>query len=172
MERDESVPSGYEGNIVTTLSAPNLMDLLKLCCNPQPDEIEQYISMTGEDWVVDKVAADLYQKEGIKFVLLEDDEPLVAGGFDYISPGVWQTWMLAKDDVWNVYGKEITRHCRKIMDELLNSHARRIQCWALASRTQACEWYEKGLKMERESTLRQYGVNGEDVAVYVKLREQ
>lgn len=155
-----------------TLSAPNLMDLLKLACVPQEDEREQYLSMTGEDWIVDRVACDLYNRNGVQYVLLEDDQPICAGGFDPVSPGVWQTWMLAKEGAWKDHGAAITKHSREMIDELLKGPARRIECWAVASRTKACEWYEKGLKMEREATLRQYGVNGEDVAVYVKLREQ
>lgn len=157
-----------------SLGTPNMMDLLRVCCTPQEDEREQYIAMTGEDWIVDDVASELFLKAGPKFVLLtEDDERAVAvGGFDLLLPNVWNTWMIAVDGVWQDYGSEITYHCRETLKLMFTQgEARRIQTLALTSREKACNWYEKGLRMRRESVARNYGTGGEDIACYVRFRE-
>lgn len=156
------------------IGTPNMMDLLRVCCRPQEDEVEQYIAMTGEDWIVDDVATDLYMKTGPKFVglLEEDDTPIAIGGFDLLLPGVWNTWMICSEGVWEDYGRDITYHCNETMKLMFaQGKARRIQTLCLASREKACKWYEKGLRMERESIARNYGAQGEDIACYVRFRE-
>lgn len=163
---------------MTTLANPSMVDLLKLCCNPIEEEVEQYIEMTGQDWVVDEVACDLYTKDGMKFVLLDDDnEPIAAGGFDPVIPGVWQSWMLTTPAAWTTHGLAVTKQTRKVMDRLfepseLGYRVRRVQTMALASREKACKWYEKGLRMTLESISKQFGTSGKDFACYTRLREQ
>jgi hypothetical protein len=110
----------------------------------------------------------------MKFVLLDDDnEPIVAFGLDEIVPGVWQTWMVGSSEAWKEHWIGITRNCRKIMNTLMKEDGiRRIQTMALASRVETCKWYEKGLRMTQESVAKGFGVTGQDVACYVRLREQ
>ena len=159
---------------MTTLSAPNMMDLLKVCSRPRQDEVEQYQELTGKDWEVDAVANELYMRQGVKWVILDDDQqPLVVFGADLILPGVWQTWMVGSQKAWDENWKAITRHTRKAMDFMFDqAGARRIQTMALASRSEACKWYEKGLRMTQESIAKGFGVTGQDFACFVKLKEQ
>ena len=174
VERTESVPSRYAGDIVISVLEPNMMDLLKLCSRPRKDDVDQYIELSGKQWDVDEVANDLYSRIGLKFVLLDDDnEPLVAFGLDEILPGVWQTWMIGSQGAWDKHWRAITRNCRKIMNGLMeNERVRRIQTIALVSRVETCKWYERGLKMSQESIAKGFGVTGQDIVCYVRLREQ
>ena len=80
--------------------------------------------------------------------------------------------MVGTDDYWKKYWRSITKHSRSTMDHLLNEgKARRLQTGALASRVEACEWYRRGLKMHHESTFRNFGFNGEDMVMFVRLKE-
>lgn len=176
MECLEPLPARSEGRIVTKLGHPNMMELLRVCCTPQADEVEQYIALTGEDWIVDDVAAALYAKDGIKLVIMTDNdesEPIAVGGFDLIAPGVWQSWMICVEGAWDKYAVEITNHCNAIIENMFEqADTRRIQTLALTSREQACKWYVKGLRMTQESVAKQFGTAGEDVACFVRFREK
>lgn len=172
MECAEPSSDRPEGRIVTTLAKPNMMDFLKVCCRPQKDEVEQYKAMTGREWDVDAAAVELYDRGGEKFVLLDDDdEPIAVGGFENTVGGVWETWMLCVDGVWEQYGAELTQACNDTIQAMLDDGARRIQTTALLSRERACKWYVKGLRMKLESVADKFGVNGEDVACFVRFRE-
>lgn len=153
------------------LAQVTLLDLLKLACSARPDEIAQYEALVGKMWNVDEVANDHYSRGGVKFSLLDAaGEPVVCGGYDMVGPQVWQSWMIGSMEQWEKHWFAITRHTRHVMDDLLASGARRLQTSALASRAKACEWYTKGLRMEPEGIMRGYGVNGEDVATFARLR--
>jgi len=159
---------------MTTLGAPNMMDYLKVCSQPLPDEVEQYREMTGNEWYVDDVANDLFSRDGLKWVILDNDnEPLAVFGGDLLLPGVWQTWMISTATAWDQHGRAVTRHSRKVLDLMFDEgNARRIQTIAMVSRTQACKWYENGLRMTQESVAKGFGVTGQDFACYVRFKEQ
>jgi hypothetical protein len=150
-----------------------MLDFLKLCSVAREDEREQYMEMTGVPWNVDDVANDLFGRDGVKFCVLDDAlEPVIVFGADLTIPGVWQTWMLTSDNAWKNHWKAITRHSRKVMKFMFDEvGARRIQTLALVSRTEACKWYVKGLRMTQESIAKGYGVTGQDFACFVRLRE-
>lgn len=173
MERNEPVSTGHASDLMTTVIQPNLMDLMILCNKPRRDDVEQYIELTGEEWDVDKVATDLYTRTGFKFVLLDNNAaPIVGMGMDPVIPGVWQTWMVGSYEAWAKHWKAITKDCRKIINTLIQEEGvRRIQTMALASRVDTCKWYEKALRMELESVAKGFGITGQDVACYVRLRE-
>lgn len=153
---------------------PSLFTLLYLCQHARPDEIEQHEAIVGRRWDADDVANDHYNRRGIKFALIGDDhKPVVAGGWDPVIDGVWHGWLVGTMAGWDAHWRSITKHCRRIMDDLIiNGGARRLQFSVLASRTKACEWYEGGLKMQAEGTLRQYGFNGEDTIMYARVKEK
>lgn len=155
------------------LVQPTMMDLLRLAVAARPDEIAQYEALVGEKWNVDEVANGHYNRSGVKFVLVDDgDNPIVAGGYDLVGPQVWQSWMIGTSASWDKHWISITKATRFLMDSLLEKDARRLQTSALADRELACKWYVKGLKMTPEGIMRGYGVNGEDVATFARLREQ
>jgi hypothetical protein len=88
---------------------------------------------------------------------------------------VYQSWMIGTDASWDHHWRGITKSTRFVMDRLLlgvddePAIARRLQTTALASRKKACEWYERGLKMQFEGTLRGFGIGREDVVVYSRI---
>lgn len=147
--------------------------LMYLCDRMRPDEIAQYIALTGaKAYDADTAARGFMNTPGLKFTVLgPDGYPAASGGYEEVFPGVWQSWMVGSCDGWHTSWRSLTKGCRWLMDGLFEMGARRLQTSALASRTQAIEWYERGLGLVREGTMRGYGVNGEDVAQFSRVRE-
>jgi hypothetical protein len=151
---------------------PSIIHLVRLCADARPDEIRQYMALTGDAWDAERVAVDHYNRHGIKFALLDNDcMPIAAGGWDPIAPGVWQSWMVGTMENWTRYWRSLTKASRMVMDDLFEHQgARRLQTNACADREAACHWYEKGLLMTREGVMRGFGMNGEDVAMYSRIK--
>jgi len=153
------------------LAEPTMIELLFLCSEAREDEIEQYEALVGV-WDFERAAIGFYNKFGIKFSLLNDEGTAIcAGGWEEIIPGVWQSWMVGTDNYWEKYWRSITKYSRRVMDGLFDTGARRLQTGALASRVEACNWYVRGLKMEREGLCRSFGLKGEDMATFVRIKE-
>ncbi|MGH8173939.1 MAG: hypothetical protein ACREPX_12420, partial [Rhodanobacteraceae bacterium] len=132
------------------------------------------IALTGASKFDPEVAAVAFMRTpGHKFTILGPDNlPCAAGGYEETAmPGVWQSWMVGSPEGWDTGWRSITKGCRWLMDALFDMGARRLQTNALASRTKAIEWYERGLGLTREGTLRQAGAHGEDVAIFSKVVE-
>lgn len=149
--------------------------LVYLVENMRPDEIEQYLALTGADeFKVDVVVAGMLQMmlAGPAFTVLGDDNlPVSAGGYTEAIPGVWSSWMVGSVAGWEKYWRRITIGTRWVIDFMFEAMgARRLQTNALASRTEACWWYEKSLKMVPEGVWSGFGRNGEDVACFARLR--
>lgn len=154
------------------LTQPTLADLMMLSGEARPDEIEQYEAIVGRAWDRDTVAVGHYNRDGVKFLLADaaTGQPVCAGGWDPAGPDVWQSWMVGTMTNWDQHWRSITKASRLVMQRLFDAGARRLQTNALASRVAACRWYERGLLMQREGVMRGYGVNGEDVAMFARLR--
>jgi hypothetical protein len=152
---------------------PTLIDLLQLAAQARDDERAQYEALVGEPWHAENVAHHLYGRIGHKFGLYGDDgTPIAVGGWDPVLDGVWQAWMIGSDEGWTRHWFPITRAARRVMRTLFNSDgARRLQVNVLESRVKACEWYVRGLGMTHEGTMRGFGVNGENVATFARLKE-
>lgn len=148
-------------------------DLLYLCKRMRADEIEQYLAITHAPSYDFRVAAvGMMNIPGVKFSLLGvDDLPVVAGGYEEVAPGVWQSWMVGTEDGWAKHWRSITKETRRLMDELLEAGAVRLQTTALASRTLAHRWYTKGLGMQYEGTLRRMASGGRDVSMFARVKE-
>lgn len=153
------------------LCQPTIMDLLILCRNARPDEIQQYEALVGMEWDPETVAVDHFNRPGVKYVLLDDDTAICAGGFDQIIPGVWHAWMVGTMDNWGTHWRSITKWTRRVMEAMLEQDARRIQLCVLNSRQKACEWYVRGLKMRLEGHMQEYGSNGETMDMYARVKE-
>lgn len=154
-----------------SLSECTLRDLIVLCAQMRPDEIEQYLALTGaQDFSFERAASAYWNTPGIKFTLLGPDGlPLVAGGFEPVRPGVYHSWMTGTMAAWETHWRSITEATNFLMDCMMEDGAVRIQTHALAKRVGACKWYEKGLKMQREGVLRRFSSTGEDVVVYSRV---
>ncbi len=153
------------------LTEPTIFDILSLCNNARPDEIEQYEALIGP-WSMDNATNEFYNRDGIKFAIINDSDVAVcAGGWDQIFPGVWQGWMIGTDNYWKKYWRSITKLSRFTMNQLFESGARRLQVGALTSRTKTCDWYIRGLKMRPEGIYKGFGLKGEDMSIFARLKE-
>lgn len=147
-----------------------LQDLVVLCANMRPDEIEQWQALIDPEFNFEKAAAWCYQLPGVKFGLWAGDTLLCAGGYYPIADRVWRSWMVGTTAHWATHWRSITEGTRFVMDCLMQEeHIDVLETQCLASRTLTRKWYEKGLKLELEGILRKRGVKGEDIAVYSRL---
>jgi hypothetical protein len=154
------------------LVEPKLWQIEYLCESARNDEIEQYEALTGVEWDADRMAVDLFGRDGVRAVLLASSgEPIVAGGWQPVRPGCYESWMIGTYANWDAHWRAITRYSRRMMDVVLGApENRRLQTQALASRVKACEWYVRGLGMHHEFTMPQAGAGGEDVAMFARLK--
>lgn len=150
-----------------------LLDLVHVCRNMRPDEIEQTLAFGYADaYDPDSVASRLFNSPGPKVTLEGGDGlPAVCGGVMEVGPGVVSGWMVGTQEGWCQNWRAITKGTRRFHDALLASGVRRIELVALQSRQEACRWYEKGLKMQAEGVRRMYGKNGEDAVAYARVSQ-
>lgn len=153
------------------LVAPTLRDLMILCHDMAPDERAQWRALVDPaPYDFEQAAAKLYTLPGVKFALLGPRGQLIgAGGYVDQGHGVLRDWLVAPPESWSTHWRSITEACKFAMDCLLDDGYRRLETCALASRTRAHRWYEKGLGMTHEGTLRAYGIGGEDVVIYSRV---
>lgn len=145
-------------------------DVFYLCERMRPDEREQMEAFF--DLEPDAIPLFFLNKGGPKYTLVDERGlPLVCGGWESVGEGVMQSWMVGCPEAWDTHWRSITKASRWIMDALLSHGIWRLQTTALASRTDALEWYERGLKMQPEGIWRRFGRQGQDVACYARVAE-
>lgn len=148
------------------LAYPLLDDFCWLARNMRPDEKEQFAAFAGMDYDPDTAARVLSATRGDSWALVGDDGvPVAVGGLEPVSAGTVQAWAMGTLEGWAAHWHAITRASRKL---IARSGARRVQVMALASRTRAHHWYEKGLGMQREGVLRAYA-SGQDVVMFARV---
>ncbi len=157
----------------TEITDVTLVDLLVVCKGLPEDEIEQIEAFTGEPYDPENIAVKTFTSDGVKWTcrVKETGEPLVVAGFFQVGVSTWRSFMLANDRAWAEFGAEVTQHCKEIVDKVAESDEFiRIETICLETRARATAWYPSiGLKFE--SVLRNYGVNGEDAVMYVRVNE-
>ena len=153
------------------LGAPIMQDFAYIAANMRPDEIEQYLALTGlQEYVSDVAARSLVASPGSQFVMVDRlGLPVLVGGFCPVRSGVVEGWLAGTTQGWAEHWRAMTKVCRGLMDDMLANGAHRIETFALASRTQAHEWYERSLFMQREGVLRGYFANGQDAVVFSRV---
>ncbi len=148
--------------------------LLYLCECMREEEREQYVALTcAEQYDPDVAARGFINTAANGFAitaLCQDNTPAVAGGYEEILPGVWQSWMVGTERGWAEQWRSITKGSRWLADRLFQLGARRVQTVTLATRTQAIEWFERGLGLKPEGIWRGYGRDGQDVAAFSRVR--
>ncbi len=155
------------------LAQPTMIDFLRICREARPDEIEQYEALVGVEWDTEIVVNDLFNRVGVKFAIMNENIAIAVLGWEPIIPGVWQAWMVGTMDNWDKYWRSLTKLCRETVRIMFASEeTRRLQIGVLASRKKTCEWYIRGMKFHYESTMKNFGLGGEDMAIYVKFREE
>lgn len=103
-------------------------------------------------------------------VVGRDGMPAAAGGFHPVAPGVWQSWMAGSEQGWAEQWRAMTKATRWLIDRLLETQAHRVQTSATTNREKAIEWFERSLGMRPEGISRGYGIKGEGIAYFSRLR--
>lgn len=147
-------------------------DVAYLARRMRPDEIAQYLALTGlTEYQPDVAARAFLAVRGPSFTVLgEDDRPVCCGGFEETRAGVWQPWMIGTLEGWATYWRFLTKTSRRLMAQLFDEGARRIETYALASRKEAHEWYARGLGQQCEGVLRGWFADGQDAVLYARVR--
>jgi len=152
---------------------PSVFDIRVLAEDMRPDEVAQWLALTGfKDYDPDRAAKAILATMGPYCFCLIDAEgrPVAAGGFNEAQDGVFEAWMMASLGAWGTHWRAFTKHARRMMDAMFASgRARRIQVHALADRKAAHAWYDRGLGMSHEGTLRRYFADGQDAVIYSRI---
>ena len=156
------------------LETPTLRDLIVLCAQMRPDEIDQYMAMTGAtEFDFERAAVGLYQTPGVRFLLVNAaGKTLAAGGFQEVRPQVWRSWLIGTDAAWTDHWRSITEASRFVAECLFEDGAQRIEDYMLAERTDSAKWCVQGLRMRLDGVLPNYASDGRDVAVYSRTIKQ
>lgn len=156
------------------LETLTLRDLIVLCAQMRPDEIDQYMALTGAAAFNFEIAAyGLFGTPGKRFLLVNsDDQILAAGGFQEVRPRVWRSWLIGTDAAWTDHWRSITEASRFVAECLFEDGAQRIEDYMLAERTDSAKWCVDGLRMRLDGVLPNYASDGRDVAVYSRTIKQ
>lgn len=156
------------------LEALTLRDLIVLCAQMRPDEIDQYMAMTGAtEFDFERAAVGFYQTPGVRFLLVNaEGQSLAAGGFQEVRPQVWRSWLIGTDAAWTDHWRSITEASRFVAECLFEDGAQRIEDYMLAERTGSAKWCVAGLRMRLDGVLPNYASDGRDVAVYSRTIKQ
>ena len=161
--------------MIKVYNNPFLLDFLKVCAQMPNDEREQLEAFVGEKYDIERAALGNYEVLGPKWVVKDDDEPIVIGGFVPHRRGVWQDFLLTTPAAWSPkYWFTITRICRRAMDAMFTSgEAHRLQCIVpenrLAQRPEIGRWYGV-LGYTREATLWRYCTDGSNAVMFSRVR--
>lgn len=155
--------------IIDTTTEPRLLELVFICAQLSESERGQFEALGFGEFDPERVAAVLHAKEGPKLLLRVDGVPVACGGYDSVSPGVMQSWMVGTVDGWAQHGRAITRETRRFMRVLLGVEGiRRLQTMCLADRADARRWYE-AIGLTCEGVLRGFAGDGRDCALYARV---
>ena len=154
------------------LGIPLVQDFAWLAERMRPDEIAQFLAYSGmSEYVPDIAARTFAMMGGPAFVFVDrQNMPVIAGGFAPVRTGVYDAWMAGTMDGWAKHWRAITKVCRHEMDRLLDADAHRIQICALATRTHAHQWYERGLHMTREGLHKGFCADGTDAVMFARTK--
>ena len=157
----------------TIVTDTTLVDLLVVCKGLSEEEIEQLEAFTGNAYDPEQVAVQTFSSGGVKWTcrVEETSEPIVVAGYFQVGVSTWRSFMLATDRAWAEFGAEVTDHVIEVVDKIAGSgEFIRLETICLQSRAKAQKWY-RTIGLEYESTMRSYGVNGENAVMYVKVNE-
>lgn len=161
--------------MIQVFSDPLLLDYVKICILMPADERAQIESFVGQKYDIDSVAVGNFMVPGPKWVIKDDNEPLVVGGFKQQRPGVWRDYMLTTPQAWErKYWFTVTRTCRRAMDSMFTSkQAHRLECVApaarLHNRPELEKWY-KFLGYHNEGIRYGYCADGSDAVAFSRIQ--
>lgn len=152
-----------------TLAAPIVEEWGWLARRMRPDEIAQHMAANGDAaYDANTAALRFINTPGPVWVFLaEDGLPVAAGGFCPLRPGVYEAWLVGTLERWDTHWRPMTRLFRRMCHEFLGrADVHRLQITALASRTAAHTWYERGLGFHRDGLLPAFCADGQDAIIY------
>lgn len=161
--------------MIQVYNDPLLLDFVKICIGMPQDERDQIEAFVGQKFDIDAVAIGNYVVQGPKWVVKDDNTPLVVGGFKLQRPGVWRDYMLTTPEAWEKkYWFAVTRTCRRAMDSMFASgQAHRLECVVPAPRLQQRPvlygWYEL-MGYRKESIRYGYCANGADAVAFARVQ--
>jgi hypothetical protein len=155
------------------LLRPTLGDYAYVAHRMDADEREQFIAMSGMGhYDADVCARAAAATPGEQFAYADaDGYPVLIGGFEPLRPGVFMGWQMAAEGAWAQYGAQFHRASLRMLANLLNGGAHRIQACPLASRTHALEWYGR-LGMMNEGIQHCYCTDGRDAVMFARTRKR
>lgn len=151
------------------LARPVLEDFAYIAKRMRPDEIAQFLAVSGlREYDADIAARAYAMTAGPTFALIDaHNMPVILGGFVPKRRGVFEAWLAGSMDAWGKHWFRITRECVRQMDNLLTLNAHRIEVCALASRVDTHAWYER-IGFRREGTLTAYCADGQDAIMFAR----
>lgn len=156
---------------MTRLVAPTMAALLHICRNLRArDREEIFATRFDEDPV--GLAEETYALREFGWVAVASDgEPVAVIGAAPIWPTVWSVYAFGTDR-WPEVVRTLTKHARRfMMPALLNTGARRAQCYALYEHDDARHWL-KALGANEEHVLEEFGKSGERFVLYAWDRKE
>lgn len=160
--------------MIKVYNDPILLDYIKICVLMPEDERKQIEAFVGQPYDIDSVAVGNFMVPGPKWVIKDENKPLVVGGFKQQRPGVWRDYMLTTPEAWEKqYWFTVTRTCRRAMDSMFAGGAHRLECVAPAERLQQRpilrEWY-RVMGYSEESIRYGYCADGSDAVSFARVR--
>ncbi len=154
------------------LGAPILEDFAHIAKNMRTDEIAQFLAKTDLPYytsdICARVAASIH---GPSYVYVDRaGYPVLIGGFEPIRKGVYEAWLMGTDKAWDKYWRAFTKISKRLIAQMLDGDAHRIQTAALPSRLLSHHWYER-LGMKNEGVQKAYCANGEDAVMFAIIRK-
>lgn len=156
------------------LCRPLVQDFLAIAESMPVDERRQYLATTGEtSFDAQNAARAMVQMPGqLHCAATMDGRPVSIGGFQRLRAGVWQGWMVGAAEDWPEYGRELTRLCRTLQQQVLErADCHRLEVLATRERTHAHHWYVDGLGMTLEGPRVKYFADGSDALVFTRFKE-
>lgn len=153
------------------LTGALLRDFAWVADRMRPDEIDQWLAKTGSPTYSADACARAMANAANTFALIDPaGYPVGVGGFEPLRPGVYELWAAGTVDGWDRHWRAITLECARMIRRLFADGAHRVQTVALASRTQAHEWYERGLGLHREAEHPGWFANGATGVTFARTR--
>lgn len=122
-----------------------------LAANARPDEVAQWEYFQGRAYAPSDVVAYVRLHQGPAFCVLADGVPVAAGGYFYVAPGRWSSWMIGTMEGWALHWRSITKAARWMMWAMFQTGAQRLETLVQPSREKTCEWYIRALGLKRET---------------------
>ena len=147
-------------------------DIACVAIHMRPDEIEQWLALTGVAHYVPDVAVRAVVNTGDPCWAMVDmsGRPFVVGGMHVDRPGVASLWMMGTMAGWALHWRVITKTAKRFIAGLLDGDMHRVEVTALASRTEAHRWYRR-LGLNIEEPRRAWFADGSDGVCFAAVGE-